>query len=322
MTGGQHPPHGRARPRSGGAARRARRARPDDDVRAAARAAARRALRHPVRARRAARPGSTPSTCEPTCRRELELLVARCRPRERARRRAFRGAGAGRRRRARAALRAERHRQDARRAAPWRASSAPTSTASTSRRVVDKYIGETEKNLARVFDRAEQADVVAAARRGRRAAHAAHRGARRAPTATRTSRRTTCSQRLESFRGVLLVTTNAADRIDGAFRRRMDVVVDFAAPAAPSACAIWRAHLPAGHAVDARGARAGRGRAARCTAGQIRTAARARAAARARGRRRRCGDARARRAVRREYRKAGEVCPLRRGGGMSAAPLR
>jgi SpoVK/Ycf46/Vps4 family AAA+-type ATPase len=37
-------------------------------------------------------------------------------------------------------------------------------------------------------------------------------------------------QRIESFAGILLVTTNAAERIDRAFARRMDVVIPFRAP--------------------------------------------------------------------------------------------
>ena len=37
-------------------------------------------------------------------------------------------------------------------------------------------------------------------------------------------------QRIESFDGILLVTTNAADRIDKAFSRRMDVVINFRPP--------------------------------------------------------------------------------------------
>src|SRR5207247_2806128 len=37
-------------------------------------------------------------------------------------------------------------------------------------------------------------------------------------------------QRVESYQGILLVTSNAPDRIDKAFARRMDVVVNFRSP--------------------------------------------------------------------------------------------
>src|SRR5207302_3813082 len=78
-------------------------------------------------------------------------------------------------------------------------------------------------------------------------------------------------QRLESYEGILLVTTNAGERIDPAFRRRLDVVVEFRAPDAAERWAIWQLHLPQVHG-------AGDGFveevAARCqlTGGQIRNA--------------------------------------------------
>ena len=58
--------------------------------------------------------------------------------------------------------------------------------------VVSKYIGETEKNLRRVFDAAEERRRDPAVRRGRRAVRQAQRGARTATTATPTSRSATC----------------------------------------------------------------------------------------------------------------------------------
>ena len=57
-------------------------------------------------------------------------------------------------------------------------------------------------------------------------------------------------QRLESYEGILVVTTNAGERIDSAFRRRLDVVVEFRAPDAAERWSIWQLHLPAEHAVD------------------------------------------------------------------------
>jgi len=91
--------------------------------------------------------------------------------------------------------------------------------------VVNKYIGETEKNLDQVFARAEELDVILLLDEGD------------ALLTQRTSVQTSNDryanletnyllQRLESFEGILIVTTNAVDRIDNAFQRRMDVVVD------------------------------------------------------------------------------------------------
>jgi len=244
-------------------------------------------------------------TCEPECRRELELLVARCRRRDELIGRSsapvpasagvralFCGpSGTGKTLAARAVageLGTDLYRIDI-------------------SRVVDKFIGETEKNLARVFDRAEQADVVLLLDEGDALL------TQRTAVTTSTDRYANLETnyllaRLEVFRGVLLVTTNAADRIDGAFRRRMDLVVDFAAPAAPARLRIWQAHLPGDHAVSAA---ALEDMAASCAlhGGQIRTAAEhALLLAITNGGTLR--DAHIADAVRREYRKAGEVCPL------------
>jgi SpoVK/Ycf46/Vps4 family AAA+-type ATPase len=57
-------------------------------------------------------------------------------------------------------------------------------------------------------------------------------------------------QRLETYQGVIIVTTNAGEHIDTAFQRRMDVVVNFVPPQAAERWRIWRLHLPPGHAVE------------------------------------------------------------------------
>jgi SpoVK/Ycf46/Vps4 family AAA+-type ATPase len=48
----------------------------------------------------------------------------------------------------------------------------------------------------------------------------------------------------------MIVTSNAADRIDSAFQRRFDLVVDFRQPDVEERWAIWQLHLPPGHTVD------------------------------------------------------------------------
>ena len=49
--------------------------------------------------------------------------------------------------------------------------------------------------------------------------------------------------------GILLVTTNARERIDAAFERRMEVVVEFGLPA-EERWELWHSHLPASSAID------------------------------------------------------------------------
>jgi SpoVK/Ycf46/Vps4 family AAA+-type ATPase len=106
------------------------------------------------------------------------------------------------------------------------------------------------------------------------------------------------------------VTTNAPESIDTAFQRRMDVTVAFPAPGPEERAAIWRLHLPPGHDVaqpwlDEMGWRCA------LNGGQIRNAAlHARLLALDGGRTIAAEDLG--RAVEREYRKAGAVCPMRR----------
>ena len=116
-------------------------------------------------------------------------------------------------------------------------------------------------------------------------------------------------QRLESYGGILVVTTNAGERIDSAFRRRLDVVVEFRAPDAAERWAIWQLHLPGDHAV---GEAMLNEAAYRCqlTGGQIRNAV-LHASLLALDDGRAVDDGHVAPAVRREYRKAGAVCPLR-----------
>jgi SpoVK/Ycf46/Vps4 family AAA+-type ATPase len=78
-------------------------------------------------------------------------------------------------------------------------------------------------------------------------------------------------QRLESFEGIVVVTTNARDRIDPAFERRMDAMIEFSLPGPEERRLIWNLHLPPNHAVDTKTLDE---IAARCalTGGQIRNA--------------------------------------------------
>jgi hypothetical protein len=174
--------------------------------------------------------------------------------------------------------------------------------------VVNKYIGETEKNLSRVFARAEELDVVLLLDEGD--ALLTQR------TAVQTSNDRFANletnyllQRLETFEGILIVTTNAADRIDRAFQRRMDVVIDFRPPEATERWGIWQLHLPSVHRVDETFLTEVAGRCV-MTGGQIRNAT-LHASVLALEHGEAMSAAHLEVAVQREYRKIGAVCPLR-----------
>jgi hypothetical protein len=174
--------------------------------------------------------------------------------------------------------------------------------------VVNKYLGETEKNLDAVFSRAEELDVVLLLDEGDALM------TRRTDVQTSNDRYANLEtnfllQRLESYEGIIVVTTNTGERIDPAFRRRLDVVVEFRAPDAAERWSIWQLHLPPDHAADDAFLDEV---AARCqlTGGQIRNAVlHASLLALEGGGVIDAGHISL--SVRREYRKAGSVCPLR-----------
>lgn len=114
--------------------------------------------------------------------------------------------------------------------------------------LVSKYIGETEKNLSRVLGRAEALDVVLLLDEGDSLL------GRRTEVRSSNDRWANLEtnyllQRLESYTGIVVVTTNAPGAIDAAFHRRMDAVVRFHAPGAAERGDLWALHLPPDHAV-------------------------------------------------------------------------
>ena len=174
--------------------------------------------------------------------------------------------------------------------------------------VVNKYIGETEKNLNQVFSRAEELDVILLIDEGD-ALLTQRTGVQTSNDRYANLETNYLLQRLEAFEGILIVTTNAGDRIDTAFQRRMDVVVSFRTPDAAERWLIWQLHLPPAYAID----HALMDEiASRCAlnGGQIRNAVlHASLLALNDGGVINSGHLIA--AVQREYRKSGGVCPLR-----------
>lgn len=108
--------------------------------------------------------------------------------------------------------------------------------------IVSKYIGETEKNLARVFDLAENRNWIlffdeADALFGKR-------------TSTNTSNDRHANQevayllqRIEDFPGMIILATNLRSNIDEAFSRRFQSVIYFPMPTEDLRAEIWRKML-------------------------------------------------------------------------------
>ena len=110
-------------------------------------------------------------------------------------------------------------------------------------RVVSKWIGETEKNLASVFDGAERAQAVlffdeADALFGKRTEVSdAHDRYANLETAY-------LLQRLERFEGLTILATNLKQNIDAAFTRRLEFSVEFDEPDREQRFKLWRTHIP------------------------------------------------------------------------------
>ncbi|KOG84723.1 ATPase AAA, partial [Streptomyces varsoviensis] len=108
--------------------------------------------------------------------------------------------------------------------------------------IVDKYVGETEKNLERIFVEADRTDAVllfdeADAVFGKRSeVKSSHDRYANLESAY-------LLQRLESFDGVAVLTTNLRANIDDAFTRRLDLVVDFPFPDETQRVALWEGCL-------------------------------------------------------------------------------
>jgi AAA+ superfamily predicted ATPase len=175
---------------------------------------------------------------------------------------------------------------------------------------VNKYLGETEKNLDHAFSAAEELDVVLLLDEGD-ALMSTRTDVGSANDRYANLETNFLLQRIETFNGILLVTTNAAERIDRAFARRMDVVIAFRAPDELRRYEILRLHLGQ-HCVDDEWLQE---MACRCalTGGQLRNVVtHAQLLALRSASALRTGHLQA--ALLREYRKTGAHCPMKRPG--------
>ena len=116
--------------------------------------------------------------------------------------------------------------------------------------VVSKYIGETEKNLAELFGRAEHAEVVllfdeADSLFGKRT------DVKDSNDRFANQQTNYLLQRIESFEGITLLTSNSRARFDSAFTRRLDAIIEFVAPGPVERRALWLAHLGEANTLDA-----------------------------------------------------------------------
>lgn len=116
--------------------------------------------------------------------------------------------------------------------------------------VVSKYIGETEKNLRRVFDAAEQGGAVllfdeADALFGKRSE------VRDSHDRYANIEVSYLLQRMETYRGLAILTTNMKNSLDNAFLRRLRFVVQFTFPDAGLRAEIWRRVYPISTPTDA-----------------------------------------------------------------------
>jgi ATP-dependent 26S proteasome regulatory subunit len=112
-------------------------------------------------------------------------------------------------------------------------------------RIMSKWLGETEKNLARAFDAAEAGHVLllfdeADTLLGRRTANIQSANDRHANLETNF-----ILARLEQFGGIAVFTTNLASAIDPAIMRRMSANIAFPFPDAEARTELWRRMIPA-----------------------------------------------------------------------------
>ncbi len=109
--------------------------------------------------------------------------------------------------------------------------------------VVSKYIGETEKNLSKIFREAESSTAIlffdeADALFGKRTEVAdAHDRYANIETSY-------LLQRMEEYEGVVILATNLRENMDEAFTRRIRFVVEFPFPDEASRRRIWETHFP------------------------------------------------------------------------------
>ncbi len=110
--------------------------------------------------------------------------------------------------------------------------------------VVSKYIGETEKNLEKVFSKAEnkdwilffdEADALFGKRSNVSSAHDKYAN----------QEVSYLLQRVEDYQGLIILASNFKNNIDQAFIRRFNAIIHFPSPDAGERLALWEKNIPA-----------------------------------------------------------------------------
>lgn len=109
--------------------------------------------------------------------------------------------------------------------------------------LISKYIGETQKNIGRIFDAAQRGDCVLFFD------EADALFARRTDAADAQDRYANAEiayllQRTEQYDGIILMATNLLQNFDPAFRRRIDFLVHFTLPDEAQRLRLWQAAFP------------------------------------------------------------------------------
>ena len=105
--------------------------------------------------------------------------------------------------------------------------------------VIGKYIGETEKNLDRLFDAADDSNAILLCD------EADALFEKRSDVKDATDRYanmpiTYLLQRIESYQGLVILSTNSKESLDKAFLRRIRFIVDFPAPKRDERKKVWK----------------------------------------------------------------------------------
>ncbi|HEV7559460.1 MAG TPA: ATP-binding protein, partial [Kofleriaceae bacterium] len=111
-------------------------------------------------------------------------------------------------------------------------------------RVMSKWIGETEQNLAKLFDAAEDGNAIILFD------EADSLFAKRTEVKSSVDRYANLEvnyllQRIDTFEGIAILTTNFGTSIDAAFKRRLSLRLTFPFPDEDMRERLWRTHLPA-----------------------------------------------------------------------------
>ncbi len=117
--------------------------------------------------------------------------------------------------------------------------------------VSSKYIGDTEKNLARLLAQAEAEGVVllfdeADALFGKRT------DIKDSNDRFANAQTNFLLQRIENYDGIVVLTSNSRQRLDAAFTRRLDLILEFPAPGPEERRDLWLSHLGKRHSLQAR----------------------------------------------------------------------